>query len=79
MLQKGCKGFLTHVKEVIENKSGLRLVPVIREFLDVFPKVQPRLPPEKEIDFKIDLVPSTRPISIPPYRMVPAKLIKEQL
>ena len=34
----------------------------------------PGLPPEREIDFPIDLVPSTAPISLPPYRMAPAEL-----
>ena len=35
----------------------------------------------KEIDFEIDLLPNTQPISIPPYRMAPAELkeLKEQL
>ncbi|KAH0759938.1 hypothetical protein KY290_023431 [Solanum tuberosum] len=39
------------------------------------------VPPEREIDFGIDLLPDTRPISIPPYRMAPTELkeLKEQL
>ena len=41
----------------------------------------PGLPPEREIDFCIDVVPGTDPISMPPYRMAPAELseLKEQL
>ncbi|WMV45580.1 hypothetical protein MTR67_038965 [Solanum verrucosum] len=38
----------------------------------------PGVPPEREIDLGIDLLPETQPISIPPYRMAPAEL-KEQL
>ena len=49
-------------------------VPVVRDFLDVFPNDLPGLPPEREIDFPIDLVPGTTPISLPPYRMASAKL-----
>ena len=48
-------------------------VPIVREFLDVFPEDLPGVPPDREIDFGIDLLPGTKPISIPPYRMAPAK------
>ena len=51
-------------------------VPVVRDFLDVFPDDLPGLPPEREIDFPIDLVPGTAPISLPTYRMAPAELKK---
>ncbi|XP_015169968.1 uncharacterized protein [Solanum tuberosum] len=55
--------------------------PVVNEFPDVFPEDLPGLPPEREVGFGIDLIPDTQPISIPPYRMSPAKLqeLKEQL
>ena len=46
----------------------------MRDFLDVFPDDLPGLPPEREIDFLIDLVPGTAPISLPPYRMAPPEL-----
>ena len=49
-------------------------VPVVNEFLEVFPKDLPGIPPDREIDFGIDVLPDTRPISIPPYRMAPAEL-----
>ena len=45
---------------------GLEDVPVVRDFSDVFPDYLPGLPPEREIDFPIDLVPGTAPISLPP-------------
>ena len=53
----------------------------MRDFLDVFPDNLPGLPPEREIDFPIDLVPGTAPISLPPYRMAPTELkeLKTQL
>ncbi|XP_070042460.1 uncharacterized protein [Nicotiana tomentosiformis] len=56
-------------------------VPVVQEFTDVFPTDFPGMPPDRDIDFGIDLVPGTQPISIPPYRMAPADLmeLKEQL
>ncbi|XP_058192129.1 uncharacterized protein LOC131309528 [Rhododendron vialii] len=54
---------------------------VVREFPDVFPEELPGLPPEREIEFVIDLLPGTAPISIPPYRFAPAELreLKTQL
>ena len=60
---------------------GLEDVPVVRDFPDVFPDDLPGLPPKREIDFPIDLVPGTTPISLPPYRMAPAELkeLKTQL
>ena len=78
LLQKGCKGYLAHVVDTRSNEVRLEDVPVVRDFLNVFPDDLPGLPPEREIDFPIDLVPSTAPISLPPYRMAPAEL-KTQL
>ena len=56
-------------------------VPVVREFPEVFPTDLPRMPPDKDIDFCIELAPDTQPISIPPYCMAPPefKELKEQL
>jgi len=41
----------------------------------VFPEGISGVPPKREIDFRIDLLPDTQPISIPPYRMAPTSLI----
>ena len=81
LLQKGCKGYLAHVVDTRSNEVRLEDVPVVRDFLDVFPEDLPGLPPEREIYFPIDLVPGTTPISVPPYRMAPAELkeLKTQL
>ena len=81
LLQKGCKGYLAHVVDARSDEVRLEDVPVVREFLDVFPDDLSGLPPERETDFPIDLVPGTTPISLPPYRMAPAELkeLKAQL
>ena len=54
---------------------------MVREYEDVFPEELPGLPPPREIEFSIELVPGTQPISIPPYRMAPAEMkeLKNQL
>ena len=52
----------------------MEAIPVVKEFPDVFPDELLWLPPNREIEFSIDLVPGTAPISITPYRMAPAEL-----
>ncbi|KAK9130891.1 hypothetical protein Sjap_011378 [Stephania japonica] len=55
-------------------ETRLEDVPIVCDFPDVFPAELPGLPPPREIDFIVDLVPGTKPISIPPYRMAPKEL-----
>ncbi|KAA3474149.1 Gag-Pol polyprotein [Gossypium australe] len=73
-VNKGCKAYFAHVidTKVIEKK--VESVPIVCEFPDVFPEEQPGLPPMREVEFGIDLVPGTTPISIAPYRMAPTEL-----
>ena len=56
-------------------------MPVVQDFLDVFPKDLSGLPPDREIDFVIDFLLVTAPISKTPYRMAPVELkeLKTQL
>ncbi|GAU49453.1 hypothetical protein TSUD_407400 [Trifolium subterraneum] len=56
-------------------------IPIVREYLDVFPEEINSLQPEREIEFSIDLVPGSQPISVAPYRMSPLELreLKSQL
>ena len=49
-------------------------IPVVRDSSDVFPDDLPRLTPDREIEFHIDFLPGTNPISIAPYRMAPTEL-----
>ena len=51
----------------------------MRDFQDVFPDDLPGPPPEREVDFPIDLVLGTAPISLPPYRMAPATSRAERI
>ena len=61
--------------------SSSKSISVVNVFPDVFPEDLPGLPPEREVEFGIDVIPDTQPISIPPYRMAPDELreLKEQL
>ncbi|XP_074278483.1 uncharacterized protein LOC141602072 [Silene latifolia] len=49
-------------------------VPVVCDFADVFPEELPGIPPERAVEFSIDLVPGTGPIAKAPYRMAPTEL-----
>ena len=59
----------------------LESIPVVKEFPDVFPDDISGLPPDRDIEFKIELQPGTTPISKPPYKMGPKELaeMKTQL
>src|SRR5262249_39944726 len=57
-----------------KEKPDLDSIPVVREFSDVFPDELPGLPPKREIDFEIELMANTEPISKAPYRMAPVAL-----
>ena len=64
-----------------KDKDPKRAVLVISDFPNVFPYELRRLPPQREIEFKIDFYPGTEPISIAPYRMAPLELkeLRKQL
>jgi hypothetical protein len=59
----------------------LENIPVVCEYPDVFPDDLPGMPPDRDIEFVIELQPGTTPISKRPYRMPPKELaeLKNQL
>lgn len=67
----------------LEAKPTLEIheVPVVCDFVDVFPEELPGMPPIRDIEFVIELLPGTAPISKRPYRMPPNELeeLKKQL
>ncbi|GKD27158.1 putative reverse transcriptase domain-containing protein, partial [Tanacetum coccineum] len=67
-------GWLTKYHGEAKDKSeGKRLedVSIVRDFLDVFPKDLPGIPPAQQVEFQIDLVPGAAPIAWVPYRSSP--------
>jgi len=52
------------------------VIPVVHEFEDVFLDEVPRLPPNREVEFYIDLVPGTSLVSMAPYRMALTELVE---
>ncbi|XP_031099729.1 uncharacterized protein LOC116003930 [Ipomoea triloba] len=80
-VEKRCEVFLCMVEDLNVDKKGIEQIPVVREFPDIFLEEIPGFPPQREVEFTIDLVPGTTPISKTPYRMAPIELqeLKEQL
>ena len=72
MLCKGCQRYLAYVVETGKEGTLVDEIQVVREFPYVFPNDIAGLPPEREVEFTIDLIPGTGPISIPPDKMAPA-------
>jgi hypothetical protein len=62
-------------------ESPVEKIPVVGEYPVVFPDELPGMPPDRDIEFAIELQPGTAPISKRPYRMPPAELaeLKRQL
>ena len=71
---KGCEAYLAHVVDISISEVTLRNVLIVREFSNVFFEDLPRLSLDLELEFGIDLLPSSAPISIPLYRMAPNEL-----
>ncbi|GJX08565.1 hypothetical protein Tco_0196497 [Tanacetum coccineum] len=61
--------------QVMENKSDekrLEDIPVVKEFLEVFPEDLLGLPPVRQVEFQIDLIPGATPVARAPYRLAPS-------
>ncbi|MCI55218.1 cellular nucleic acid-binding protein, partial [Trifolium medium] len=66
--------FAMFVSLKLENGVKMEELLVVCEFPDVFPGDVSDVPPEREVEFTIDLVPGTSPISMAPYRMSASEL-----
>nr|GFB44821.1 putative reverse transcriptase domain-containing protein [Tanacetum cinerariifolium] len=77
-VQKGCQVYLAQVtSKKAEDKSDekrLEVVPIVQEFPEVFPEDLPGLPPARQVEFQIDLVPGAAPVARAPYRLAPAEM-----
>ncbi|GJW84289.1 putative reverse transcriptase domain-containing protein [Tanacetum coccineum] len=80
-IERGCHLFLAHVTEKKPKEKRLEDVPVIRDFPEVFPDDLPGLPPPRQVEFRIDLVPGAAPVARAPYRLAPSEMreLSEQL
>ncbi|GJR22006.1 putative reverse transcriptase domain-containing protein [Tanacetum coccineum] len=77
-IERGCQLFLARVtvKENRDESKEKRLedVPTVRDFPEVFPEDLPGLPPVRQVEFQIDLVPGAAPVAQAPYRLARSEM-----
>ncbi|GJX88368.1 putative reverse transcriptase domain-containing protein [Tanacetum coccineum] len=77
-IEKGCQVYLAQVmskkEEDKSEEKRLEDVPIVRNFLEVFPEELPGLPPTRQVEFQIDLVPGAAPVARAPYRLAPSEM-----
>lgn len=76
LMRKGYSSFHVSVSEVQEELKPLSKIDVVWEYPNVFLEDLPGFPPDHSMEFSIDLMPRTTPISKAPYHMAHAKLVK---
>ena len=74
MVRKGCESYLAYVIDTKKEEPRLLDTPTVCDYPGVFPKELPGLPPNREIEFAIDVGLGATPTSITPYRMAPVEL-----
>jgi hypothetical protein len=65
---------MAYVVDTTVGTPALSEVPVVNEYPDVFPDDLPGLPPEREVEFRIELVPGAKPVAKAPYRLAPTEM-----
>nr|GEV66794.1 putative reverse transcriptase domain-containing protein [Tanacetum cinerariifolium] len=71
-ISRGCQVFIAQVMEKKSDEKGLEDIPVLREFPEVSPEELPGLPPVRQVEFQIELVPGVAPVTRAPYRLTPS-------
>ncbi|GJS43746.1 putative reverse transcriptase domain-containing protein [Tanacetum coccineum] len=77
-LLEGCPIFLAQVtmkkaKDKSKEKQ-LKEVPIVQDFPEVFPEDLPGIPPTRQVEFQIDLIPGAAPVARAPYRLAPSEM-----
>ncbi|GKB48462.1 putative reverse transcriptase domain-containing protein [Tanacetum coccineum] len=74
-ISRGCQVFIIQVTEKKKSdEKRLEDIPVVREFPEVFPENLPGLPPVRQVEFQIDLIPGAAPVARAPYRLAPSEM-----
>ncbi|GJZ01256.1 putative reverse transcriptase domain-containing protein, partial [Tanacetum coccineum] len=73
-IEKGCELFLAQVTEQESKEKRFEDVPVILDFPEVFPEELPGLPPPRQVEFRIDLIPGAALVARAPYRLAPSEM-----
>src|SRR3954469_4912344 len=67
---------MANIWEGEADRGDIQYPPVVIDFQDVFLEKLPGLPPVRDTEFTIDLLPGATPIAIPSYRMSPTELVE---
>ncbi|GKF30272.1 hypothetical protein Tco_0100070, partial [Tanacetum coccineum] len=70
------KTLIIRVMEKKSDEKRLEDIPIIKEFPEVFPKNIPGLPPVRQVEFQIDLMPRAAPVARAPYKLAPLEMQK---
>ncbi|KAD6796137.1 hypothetical protein E3N88_07033 [Mikania micrantha] len=73
-LRKGCYAFLAHVTEYNSSPKQIADIPIVKDFSEVFPEDISGLPPVRQVEFRIDLIPGAAPVAKAPYRLAPSEM-----
>ena len=74
MVRKGCEAYLAYVIDTVKVRPSVSDIPTMSDFSDVFSEELPGLPPQREIEFAIDVASGATPASITSYPMAPLEL-----
>ncbi|KAJ0544333.1 putative nucleotidyltransferase, Ribonuclease H [Helianthus annuus] len=74
LMRHGCRAFMIYANEPDKGLLKIEDVPVVREYADVFPEDLSGIPPEREVEFGIELIPGAKPVARAPYRLAPSEL-----
>ncbi|KAI3689035.1 hypothetical protein L2E82_46983 [Cichorium intybus] len=75
-ISKGGTSYLAYVSVAQPIKVGVANVNVVNEFLDVFPDELPGLPPDRQVEFTIELIPGAAPVARAPYHLAPSDMVE---
>nr|GEX83763.1 hypothetical protein [Tanacetum cinerariifolium] len=73
-VERCCHLFLAHVMKSKSKEKLMEDMPVIHDFPEVFSKELPRIPPPRQVEFQIDLVPRGAPVARAPYRLASSEV-----
>ncbi|GJY08058.1 putative reverse transcriptase domain-containing protein [Tanacetum coccineum] len=73
-ISRDCQVFMIQVMEKKSDEKKLEDIPVVKEFPDVFPEDLPGIPPVRQVEFQIDLIPRAAPVARTPYRLAPSEM-----
>ncbi|XP_073031300.1 uncharacterized protein [Primulina eburnea] len=74
ILKDNGQGFLAYLINKPKDQLKISEISVVQEFPEVFPEEINTLPPQRDVEFSIDLIPGAQPIPKTPYRMAPSEL-----